>query len=189
MTRSRLVYLVVFPFVSLGLCAFSYYLGWSRAKQAISGNPAETGLSVTPPHPAQEELTFFKTLKEEQPTAGRALEAQEPTPKVAKVEPKMESKAARAIAISDEESKIPGGKGTMVVQVSAFRDIGKAHELIDSLKNQGFPAFARSGTKGKQEWHRVFVGPYADRTKADGAAKDLAAKGFGEGFVTQFSAQ
>jgi cell division septation protein DedD len=161
---SRLIHYVVFPAVVFGLCVFSYYLGWNRGRQAsvtppgsLSDVPAEAA-----PHGTTEDLTFFKTLNSEIP----------PEPSLA------------------EEAKPVQGEakaGDWVVQVSAFKDVGRAHETIDILKNKGLPAFARHQGKGGAEFHRVYIGPYASRGEADRAARDLVQIGFPGNFVTRLS--
>ncbi len=117
------------------------------------------------PHEFGGELTFFKTLKAvDEPEAAKP----QPSEKLRKAEEHAESDA--------------GGGGSVVVQVSAFRDIGKAHEMVDDLKNRGLTAFAKS-SKG-DGFYRVYVGPFASKEEASGALKDLVEKGFEQSFVT-----
>lgn len=117
------------------------------------------------PHQLGGELTFFRTLK-----AADEPEATKPQPseKLRKAEERAEGDV--------------GGGGSVVVQVSAFQDIGKAHEMVDDLKNRGLTAFAKS-SKG-DGFYRVYVGPFASKEEASGALKDLVEKGFEKGFVT-----
>ncbi|MFH1262295.1 MAG: SPOR domain-containing protein [Pseudomonadota bacterium] len=161
MDRNRWVYYVGFPLVVAVLCAFSYYLGLTRGKQVPSTSPRVGGGSAeTVPHEIGTDLTFFKTLKGEDP---------EPT-KIKKAE---------------EQAEREVGKGSIAVQVSAFRDIGKAHEMVSELENRGYSAFTRSPREGKGDgFYRVYVGPFVSKSDADSALAELAGKGFNQGFVT-----
>jgi cell division septation protein DedD len=167
--RNRLIYYVGFPLAVAALCGFSYFLGLSRGKQ-VGPTPApvveEAGKAV--PHEIGSELTFFKTLKADE---GGAPKSSTPLERIRKAEEVAEKQV---------------GKGSIGVQVSAFRDIGKAHELVSELENRGFTAFVRSPKEGKGDgWYRVYVGPFSSKQDAGGALGELASKGFGSGFVTE----
>jgi murein L,D-transpeptidase YcbB/YkuD len=63
--------------------------------------------------------------------------------------------------------------GTWVVQVASLRDPGGAQRLVDELETQGFRAFIqRSQVEGKS-YHRVRVGPLADRREANAMVEAL----------------
>jgi cell division septation protein DedD len=166
MDRNRIVYLVAFPLVTVALCAGAYLIGFSRGRQAALSPPAAPEIAVPEEHAASENLTFFKTLKEKEgvPTPGLTPPAEPQAP------------AARPA-----EAK-PSG---LLIQVSAFKDIGKAHEMSDALKNRGYPASIVSNRDKGQEWHRVYVGPFPDRAAADETAGKLERDGFGKTFVTK----
>lgn len=168
MNRDRLVYYVVFPLVVVALCLFSYYLGWSRGQQTVSisgttGKKIQNGDS----HPIGGELTFFKTLKA----------TDDETPPIP-------PERLRKVDKHTEIDRV--GAGSSVVQVSAFRDIGKAHELVDQLKNLGFSSFTRSSSSQERgRWYRVHVGPYASKKAATDGLERLMSKGFNDGFITE----
>ncbi|MFH1018870.1 MAG: SPOR domain-containing protein [Pseudomonadota bacterium] len=171
MTRSRFIYVLAFPVVAFALCVLSYFMGYNRGKQAatVSARTAVENL-VPADHESSGELTFFKTLRDQKPPAeGAVAPRRTPSP---------EAKPLR-LASAEESSS-----GSFGVQISAFKDIGKAHELVDDLKTRGHSAYVVSGkTKGK-EWHRVYVGPFPSKEKAQAALQELEKDGFHNGFVT-----
>jgi cell division septation protein DedD len=172
-TRNRLIYMVAFPAVALGLCLLAYFMGYSRGKQAALLAPSAPQEALVPAeHEASGDLTFFKTLRE----PGRTDDAA-PAPAGTPMPPLKPLHLASA-------DEIPSG--SFAVQVSAFKDIGKAHELADNLKNKGHSAYVISGKTKGQEWHRVYVGPYASKEKAQEAMETLQKDGFHQGFVTTF---
>jgi DedD protein len=90
-----------------------------------------------------------------------------PAPKpVAKTAPKPRKPPARA------SPKPAAGKG-WVVQLGSFANPRNAHALRDRLKGKGYSAFAVSSGKGKEAVTRVYVGPEADRSKAEGHVERL----------------
>ncbi len=68
------------------------------------------------------------------------------------------------------------------IQMSAFKEMGKAEELMDQLKNKGFRVFLISD-EGPNPWHRVFVGPFSSKEEALDKMENLKSKGFSSGFV------
>jgi cell division septation protein DedD len=156
-------------------------LGWTRGKQAstIASARSEVAPRGEKPKRIQEdELTFYKTLKQVNSPNDEAMP-------VANEKKDLVRESPEKIAVKPVEikTKMTG----FALQISAFRDVGKAHELIDSLKNQGYPAFTRTGSGHEDEWHRVFVGPFASKERAEKTSTELVAKGFKEGFVTTLS--
>ena len=173
MNKGKLIYYVTFPLLVAVLCAFSYYLGWTRGKQqGVVESAPELVKKSSEPHPPVGELTFFKTLRSTEPT---------PVAKIVTPKPKP---AEKSIKDPDEVEKELARKGEIAVQVSAFRDIGKAHELVDELKNKGYPAFTGSEKNPDGGWFRVYVGPYQTKEEASSASSELENKGYQKGFVT-----
>lgn len=184
MSRSRTIYYVFFPCVTAGLCAFSYYLGLHRGKQVALDVPSviDSIPGQETPHPPQEELTFFKTLNEKE----APLVLADVTPEAPVSPPSRPSGVLKTAKKGGGFAK-KGEEGSVVIQMSAFRDIGKADELTDSLRNRGFSAYTETTRKGGVSWHRVFVGPFKTRPDADGVSSQLVEKGFPSGFVTNRS--
>ncbi len=172
--RSRLIYYVGFPALMIVLCGFSYYLGFNRGAQSIKTSKTQNPTPSEGVHEPTEDLTFFKTLKEDVPASNPKKEvAEKPTPKVSAA-PKTKP-APKAVA----------SKGDFVIQVSAFKDIGRAHELIDVLKNKGFQAFGQHRRRGTQEFYRVYVGPFLAKTDAEKEGRRLSSAGFPDHFLTK----
>ncbi len=172
MTRTRIIYLIAFPVVAFGLCVVSYFMGYTRGKQAATLGPMGGAETIVPAeHESSGELTFFKTLRDAKtPPEGMTTPEKVPSPEV---------KAPPRVASAEETLS-----GTYAVQVSAFKDVGKAHELVDNLKNRGHASFVISGKTKRQEWHRVYAGPYPSKEKAQAALQALEKDGFRRGFVT-----
>jgi len=66
-----------------------------------------------------------------------------------------------------------GGRPRYAVQVSSFRDAGRAGALKMHLQEKGFDAFLMQAELADHAgtWHRVFLGRYADEEKAQEAAR------------------
>ena len=66
-----------------------------------------------------------------------------------------------------------GGRPRYAVQVSSFRDAGRAGALKMHLQEKGFDAFLMQAELADHAgtWHRVFLGRYADEKKAQEAAR------------------
>ncbi len=184
MKRSKWIYYVGFPVATFGLCLFAYYLGWQRGKQwrevSSSQKPVE---SLLKEHESAQELTFFKTLKDE--PSVKPIEDAEPakTPSPTKV---VSTPAPKALLATEPAAvtAAPKNKKGYVIQISAFRDIGKAHELADQIKNDGYPAFTKTTKEMGGALHRVYVGTYDEKGRAVAVVAELKKKGFKEGFVT-----
>lgn len=73
----------------------------------------------------------------------------------------------------------------LVIQLSAFKDVGKAHEFVDILRNKGFRGFVISSKEGDESWHRVFVGPFVARDLAEKTQDRLELENFGRGFIAE----
>lgn len=176
MKLNRYSYYVGVPLVTFGLCAFSYYLGYQRGAQPEQQKGDSPTIAKKPLHDTSEDLTFFKVLKEK--PVKKSVKKSDKKKKVSKV-----SKVKKVTASKKSDpSKV---LFKLSIQVSAFKDIGKAHELIDALKNKGYPAYTETKLSSGFEWHRVFVGPYPTRVQADRVATKLSNNGFKGGFVTR----
>ena len=176
--KERTIYLTAFPLVTILLCALAYWTGWKKGNQAriAETTPAPREVVIPKEHETAENLTFFKDLRE------RDEPALNPSPAKPKTVAENGTKKSPAPPPIEEPEQTRSG---FVVQVSAFKDVGKAHELIDDLKNRGYPAFSLPGAAEGTGWHRVYVGPYADKSKAEASFESLKNDGYGAGFVTR----
>src|SRR5258706_6163500 len=110
MSQQRSIYYVAFPLVAAGLCGFSYYLGFMRGKQEASVPARSERQLPKEVHPNPGELTFFKTLKSDE----TPKEITKPNPPAGAIVKKIE----------EDQPEVEAKAGSIVVQVSAFRDIG-----------------------------------------------------------------
>jgi DedD protein len=79
----------------------------------------------------------------------------------------------------------PPGEDGWAVQVGSFGSRDNAEKLRRQLSAKGFPVFLMRIESGGRTFHRVRVGPYADRAGAEAAAGRLAATGPGGTVVRQ----
>ena len=98
-------------------------------------------------------------------------------PLIPPVEKQMESEPLAKPEIKhDRNIRTPteiGGRPRYAVQVSSFRDAGRAGALKMHLQEKGFDAFLMQAELADHAgtWHRVFLGRYADEKKAQEAAR------------------
>jgi DedD protein len=69
------------------------------------------------------------------------------------------------------------GRGGWAVQVGAFGTVGAARKLADELQSAGYRAYLSPVSRSGKTLYRVRVGPEAERTRADGLAGSLKARG------------
>ena len=127
--------------------------------------------------------TFFETLNDPTMTRyvglnGKLLPAKiAATPLIPPVEKQVESEPLAKPEIKhDRNIRTPteiGGRPRYAVQVSSFRDAGRAGALKMHLQEKGFDAFLMQAELADHAgtWHRVFLGRYADEEKAQEAAR------------------
>ncbi|MBI4526490.1 MAG: D-alanyl-D-alanine carboxypeptidase [Deltaproteobacteria bacterium] len=64
-----------------------------------------------------------------------------------------------------------------VLQVASFKEQGRAESLLDRIRDGGFPTFVEPAAMNDGETsYRVRVGPYADLTQAQEAAREIENK-------------
>lgn len=110
----------------------------------------------------------------------------EPKPEP-KVEPKIASKvpvtsndASRASALLNGKTPPPaakavvaGAEGRVVVQVGAFADAAKAHEVRLKLEKAGLKTYTQVADTNNGKRTRVRVGPFVSRAEAEKAASKI----------------
>jgi DedD protein len=134
---------------------------------AAGGPPA-----AEPPAPAPEpddELSYAKRLQGDQSAA--PAEKLKPSPETAPP-PSVAAppSAAPAPAAPQASAGRPGG---WIVQLMALQDRSACTTLAERLVSKGYPAFVLDPAPGSPKIFRVQVGGYADRDKADQAARRL----------------
>jgi DedD protein len=74
--------------------------------------------------------------------------------------------------------------GKFAVQTAAPASEKSARDLVERLKQSGFPSFTEKIDSKDGTRYRVRVGPYATRDDAERARARLKAQGFGGNLVT-----
>jgi len=139
--------------------------GTERAQE-----PAASGPASATPDAAPAARPEAKTA--DQPPA-RGAEAAAPAPQGPAPEAKMNSPAPAARA----DGAASTAQGGWAVQVGAFSTAEKADKLASELKSAGFRAYVSPVSKSGKTLQRVRVGPEADRSRAEGIAAKLKARG------------
>lgn len=131
-----------------------------RATEEMRQNlDATMAANRTVPSPAPPAGTRVTT-----PAAGPAAAPAKPAPSPAKPAAAPAKEAATAK---------PAATGRIYVQVYSSNNAARAKEIVAQLRKAGFAVVVAETKKGSGTNHRVRVGPYAERTKADAAAARL----------------
>jgi len=140
-----------------------------------SGPPA-----AEPPAPAQDdELSYAKRLQAADPSAGDKIPAAPPAaaPAEKHAEPNQPPPTKPAVqakpAAAAPAPASLGQAGGWIVQLTALQDRSAAATIARQLGAKGYPAFVVDPAPGAPVIYRVQVGGYADRDKADQAARRL----------------
>ena len=140
--------------------------------------------------PGEEEVTpTSKDVKEtkEAKQSKESKEVKDPKPEIkpepkqeAKTEPKPKSDAkndgARAQSLLDGGAKSADAKSSdanasrYVVQVAAFSDAGKAHEVRQKLEKAGIKTYSQAVDTPDGKRYRVRIGPFTSKAEAEQAA-------------------
>ncbi len=70
----------------------------------------------------------------------------------------------------------PTGAPSWVIQVSALTEVERARNLEKDLRSKGFPVFIEEATVDGKVFHRVRIGPEADRDRIERLARSLKEK-------------
>lgn len=160
------------------------------AEQTASSSPAPNDSVPAAEEPA-ENLSFYETLPRGDLPLGSginlppATSATQPaaageSEPVKAVRPEMASQPTPQSAATKRsvvETPAPIATGSYVVQLASFKDSTAARKLQKKLDAKGYRLFVEAADLGnKGVWHRVFAGPFADRTTADQVAGQLQQK-------------
>ena len=80
----------------------------------------------------------------------------------------------------------PTGLPSWVVQVSALTEVERARNLEKDLRSKGFPVFIEEATVDGKVFHRVRIGPEADRDRIERLAQSLKEKTGLEGQIKRY---
>lgn len=72
-------------------------------------------------------------------------------------------------------SRTPG-PGHYQIQVSSFLRVGDAQRLVRQLRRRGYPAHIETARVRGENWHRVRLGPYVERSVALARKRDFEAR-------------
>lgn len=143
--------------------------------------------AIEPPTPAREaQLTYDDRLQSERPISEQVIPRKEDapkrvelpaarteTPRSAESKPALdEPEAAEAVAARPAEPAVPppaaqGARpGTWIVQVISLKDRGAANQIVQRLKNKGYPAFLAVTSGAPTQLYKVQVGRYRERSEA-----------------------
>lgn len=145
------------------------------ASEPLSPDPAAT----EPPAPAPEgDLTYPKRLESTRPGPEKLTARKDEAPKP--VEPpapredgrKAEEPTPAAAAPRPAEPPVPspaaqGARpGRWIVQVVSLKDRAAANQIVQRLKNKGYPAFLAVTSGAPTQLYKVQVGRYRERSEA-----------------------
>lgn len=159
---------------------------------------AENGTQQSVEETADPQLSFYDTLSEgKQPPMGSGinLPAQSPQQATAPVEMLLDRESAEeavaskpapvevkpkpATTVAPQPKVIPekvAVGGNFIIQVASVQKMVGAQDLSGRLSKSGYTAFVEKTDLGsKGVWYRVYVGPFASKNAADGAASSLKA--------------
>jgi DedD protein len=108
----------------------------------------------------------------------------EPTPELdqqaaapAQPEPPARTEASRPPPAPEvNEPPPPAGVSSWVLQVASLSDLQRARGLERDLRAKGFPAFIENARVDSKTFHRVRVGPEADRKRIEAMAASVKQK-------------
>lgn len=174
------------------------------ATERIAIQPTEPNPASGTLQPAEEaadpQLTFYDTLPEgNQPPMGSGINmpAQPTEPVAAPVDVRIDREPAAEVVASKPAPAVVKPKpqpiasvapqpkavqasavasGSYIIQVASVQKVDGAQNLSGRLSKSGYPAFVEKTDLGsKGVWYRVYVGPFASKNAADGAASTLKA--------------
>jgi len=135
---------------------------------------------VTPPSKDVKEAKEAKQSKESKEVKDPKPEIKPEPKQEAKTEPKPKSDAkndgARAQSLLDGGAKSADAKSSdsnasrYVVQVAAFSDAGKAHEVRQKLEKAGIKTYSQAVDTPDGKRYRVRIGPFTSKAEAEQAA-------------------
>ena len=132
----------------------------------VDATPQDATKAASPPVTTSQQLATVETPARPpeipQPTAATPAE-----PAPSKDTPKPETPPATAKSADNEPGRAASGR--FFVHLGIYAEIKNADDLVASLKQGGFPAFAEASDFQGKPAERVRVGPYEDRAAAEAA--------------------
>lgn len=152
----------------------------SRVSEPQGSDPGTLPQELAPP-PIFEAPAAVETESEAAPEP-------EPPVLVREKPPAPESKAAPERPVAPKQPPAPkpppaqrdpavaSTLSTWVIQVASVRDPSRAQALQQELRGKGFPAFIEQADVKQNLWHRIRVGPEADRRRIESMAASIKAQ-------------
>ncbi|MCH9689667.1 MAG: SPOR domain-containing protein [Gammaproteobacteria bacterium] len=135
---------------------------WLHSHKGQSEAPFNTANTAALPKPNFE---FYTLLTQEKKPIKSKLLSIAPTPKARPVhQPESKKQEAPAMLAID-----PTLKYTYLLQVASFQRKEDAEQMKASLIMRGFDANIKSANQPGGVWHRVVIGPFVSRQKAEKA--------------------
>jgi cell division septation protein DedD len=150
--------------------------GQKIASEPIAADAAKTDATADAAEAKEEKpaLTFYDSVKKEQPAALEPAPAPKPDPPAAVLPAKASS------AKPEPPARITSKPENVVhYQIGAVRKSSDAEKLLDGVKKKGFRGFILApGANDPNPFFRVQVGPYADPVEAQDVKKKLESAGY-----------
>ena len=135
---------------------------------------------VADPKPVEKAASpLSKAPEPDKPAKPAAVPAPKPVPPPTAANSATEAAKAQALlegkSASSPEATAPGAEGRFVVQVGAFADAAKAREARAKLERAGLKTYTQVVETKDGQRTRVRVGPFSDKTQAEGSAAKIKA--------------
>jgi cell division septation protein DedD len=178
-------------FIVVLLCAVAFAMGYVVGENSHIGKPAEAAAATPPQQPDRPDAapearavppaptpdTSTPAAAEAAPPESKAADdaPPQPTTRPAREVQREPAPVKRAREVPAPEPPAAEPVRGQYWQVAATTNRDSAENLLQSLKEKGFPA---SLSPGPNSLTRVLVGPYADTTALGRAKTELEANGF-----------
>jgi cell division protein FtsN len=164
-----------------------------KGEQARTAKPAA---KPAPSEPSKPKYDFYTLLPESEVILPQALEeTPPPVPEQKPVTPEEAAKIDAARAEAALNGQVPPPPPPVIaaaplttqffLQAGSFRRRDDADGLRAQIILLGQNVRVETGKVREETWHRVLVGPFANREQLAGAQKTLAASGFGNLLLQQ----
>ncbi|MFI8745689.1 SPOR domain-containing protein [Pseudomonas sp. NPDC077186] len=166
--------------------------------QRDKGEPPRTAKPApkpAPSEPSKPKYDFYTLLPESEVILPQALEEPPPPPAQKPVTPEEAAKIDAARAEAALNGQVPPPPPPVIaaaplttqffLQAGSFRRRDDADSLRAQIILLGQNVRVETGKVREETWHRVLVGPFANREQLAGAQKTLAASGFGNLLLQQ----
>lgn len=179
--RGLLVPVIILVILIISAAAYFAYQRFGKeirttanqlVNKVLPSKPAQPIQTAKPAPPAQ-------PVQPVQPAEPQKPQAQEPKASPQTLpEIKIEQKPEAPKIVPEQAPKTASVKESHFysAQVGAYKETVNAEALVERLKSKGYDAFTLSTTKGNEKFHKVLVGKFEDKKKAEEIISDLKEK-------------